>query len=74
MTIQHIEKQALKLDVNSRAKLASALLSSLDDLSESENEKLWAEEALLRHNEMIKDKTKAKPAKLVLKNARARIK
>ncbi len=74
MTIQHIEKQALKLDVNSRAKLASALLSSLDDLSESENEKLWAEEALLRHEDMVKGKSKSKPANLVFKNARARIK
>jgi len=74
MTIQHIEKQALKLDVNSRAKLASALLSSLDDLSESENEKLWGEEALSRHDEMSKGKVKAKPANLVFKDARARLK
>jgi len=74
MTVQHIEKQALKLDVNSRARLASALLSSLDDLSESENEKLWAEESLLRHEEMIKGKAKSKPADLVFKNARARLK
>ncbi len=74
MTVLHIEKQALKLDVNSRARLASALLSSLDNLSESENEKLWAEEALLRHADMIKGKAKSKPADLVFKNARTRLK
>jgi len=39
MTVLDIKKQALKLNVNSRAMLASALLSSHDDLSESENEK-----------------------------------
>jgi len=54
--------------------LASALLSSLDDLSESENEKLWGKEALSRHDEMIKGKVKAKPANLVFKDARARLK
>ena len=49
MTVQNIEKQLMKLDANSRAKLASRLLSSLDNLSEDENEKLWAQEALRRH-------------------------
>lgn len=74
MTVQHIKKEALKLDVTSRAKLASALLSSLDDLSESENEKLWAEESLSRHSDMIKGKVKSKPADLVFKNARTQLK
>ena len=74
MTIQNIQKQVLKLDANSRAKLASVLLSSLENLSEAENEKLWAEEALHRHEDMVKGKVKSKPADLVFKNARARLK
>lgn len=45
MTVQNIEKELLGLDLKSRAKLASKLLQSLDDLSESEIEKLWVEEA-----------------------------
>ncbi len=74
MTIQNIEKQLMKLDTTSRAKLASILLSSLDDLSVAENEKLWAEEALRRHNDLMKGNAKSKPADVVFKNARARLK
>ncbi len=74
MTVQHIEKQVLKLNANSRARLASVLLSSLDNLSEEENEKLWAEEALRRHEAMVKGKAKSKPAAVVFKNAHARLK
>jgi len=73
MTVQNIQKQVLKLNINSRAELASVLLSSLDNLSEEENEKLWAEEALRRHEEMVKGKTKSKSADVVFKNARARL-
>jgi hypothetical protein len=74
MTVQQIEKQVLKLDVNSRAKLASKLLSSLEDLSDLENEKLWAEEALRRHIELSGSKTKARTAAGVFRNAKMRLK
>jgi hypothetical protein len=74
MTVQQIEKQVLKLDANSRAKLASKLLSSLDELSDVENEKLWAEEAMRRHNELIGSKAKSRSAEVVFKNARTRLK
>jgi Putative addiction module component len=74
MTIQRIEKEIMKLDSNSRAKLASRLLSSLDELSEDENEKLWAEEALRRHEDLLRGKAKSRPAGAVLRNARARLK
>ncbi|MDI6766936.1 MAG: addiction module protein [Bacteroidota bacterium] len=67
MTVQQIEKQVLKLDANSRAKLASKLLSSLDELSDVENEKLWAEEAVHRHKELSSGKSKS--AEVVFKNA-----
>lgn len=74
MTIHTIEKQLMKLDVNARAKLARTLLSSLDDLSDAENEKLWAEEALKRHNGINEGKTKTRSAEIVLKTARGRLK
>jgi hypothetical protein len=74
MTIQTIEKQLMKLDANARAKLASVLLSSLDDLSDAENEKLWAAQAYKRHNDIIKGKTKTRSSESVLKTARGRLK
>ncbi|MDI6766371.1 MAG: addiction module protein [Bacteroidota bacterium] len=74
MTVQQIEKQVLKLDANTRAKLASKLLSSLDELTEVENEKLWAEEAMRRHNELLSGKAKSRSSELVFKNARTRLK
>ena len=74
MTVQHIEKQLLKLKPNSRAKIASRLLSSLDELSEVENEKLWAQEALRRHEDLLQGKAKSRSAEVVLKNARAHLK
>jgi putative addiction module component (TIGR02574 family) len=41
-------QQALNLDVRDRATLAERLLASLDDLTEPEAERLWAEEAQRR--------------------------
>ena len=40
MDVQNIEKQIMELDINSREKLASKFLQSLEELSESEIEKL----------------------------------
>ena len=74
MTVQHIEKQLLKLDANSRAKLASKLLSSLDELSEEENEKIWAQEAFRRHKDLVRGKAKSLSIDVALKSARAQLK
>lgn len=74
MTIQSIEKQLLKLDAATRAKLASALLSSLDDLTDTENDKLWTEEAFKRHNDIVKGRTKPRSSEGVMKTARGRLK
>jgi hypothetical protein len=73
MTARQIEKQLLKLDVRSRAKLAEKLLSSLDELSDAENERLWAEEARRRHEELANGKGKSRPAHEVFRIARARL-
>lgn len=44
-------RNALSLDVRDRATLAERLLASLDELSEEEAERLWAEEAQRRLDE-----------------------
>ena len=74
MTVKEIEKHLLQLDVRSRARLAEKLLHSLDELSEEENERLWAQEALRRHRELSKGKSKSIPSTDVIREARARLK
>jgi hypothetical protein len=74
MTIKNIEKKVLGLNAKSRAKLANKLLSSLEDLSEEEIEKLWAEESLRRDEELNSGKVKSRPVEEVFKAARKRFK
>jgi hypothetical protein len=52
LTIDELKREALRLDVSSRADLARQLLESLDDLPESEVRSLWLEEAERRHVQM----------------------
>ena len=47
-----IRRQALSLPPEQRAQLAKQLLSSLDELSETEIEQLWYQEATRRAAEM----------------------
>jgi len=74
MTVKNIEKKVLELNAKSRSKLANKLLSSLEDLSETEIEKLWVEESLRRNEEVSKGKVKLRSAEDVFKNACARFK
>ena len=73
MTAKEIEKQLLKLAPRARAKLAKKLLHSLEELSDAENEQLWAQEALRRHEELAGGKTKGRPAEEVFRDAQARL-
>ena len=73
MSLEEIELEALKLNPSSRAKLAERLLQSLEDLSEEENEKLWAGEALRRHEEIDSGAAKARPGEDVFRDARSRL-
>ena len=52
MSIEELETEALRLDPKARARLAGKLLESLENLSEAENARLWAEEAQRRDAEM----------------------
>jgi Putative addiction module component len=74
MTVQHITRQLMKLNANSRAKLACKLLLRLDELSVEENEKLWAQEAFRRHEDLLQGVAKSRSADVALKSARAQLK
>jgi len=50
--LDDILRDALELDTDQRATLAERLLASLDHLPEAETEKLWAEEAQRRRNDL----------------------
>jgi len=73
MSLEKLESEALKLKPSSRAKLAEKLLESLDVLSDEENERLWAQEALRRHEEIETGAVKTRSGKSVFRNARSRL-
>ena len=73
MTLEELEAEALKLNPNSRAKLATKLLASLEVLSDAEIERLWNVEALRRNEELDKGTAAVRPAEDVIRNARARL-
>jgi len=73
MSLEEIENEVLKLSPDFRAKLAMKLLNSLEDLSEEENERLWAEEALHRHEQLEKGLAAERPAEEVFRDARSRL-
>ena len=73
MTARDVVAAALKLDLKQRAELAHKLLRSLDELSDEENEKLWAEEADRRAKELREGRSKEIPGHRVLAHARARL-
>jgi putative addiction module component (TIGR02574 family) len=62
-------KHALSLDVHDRAALAERLLASLEELSEEEAERLWAEEAQRRLEEYRAGRAKAVRAEEVHQKA-----
>ena len=74
MSINELEAEVLKLDPKARARLAGKLLKSLEDLSEEENARLWAEEAQRRDAEMDADPDSGIPAVDVFSEARAKLK
>ena len=70
--LKDIAAEALELPLNARAELASRLLESLDDLSEEENEQLWAQEAERRYAEYKAGRIEAVPAEEVFERLRSR--
>ena len=73
MTIKEIEAEIKKLDLKDRSALAKLIVESLDELTESEVEKLWAEEAERRLDEMEQGQVTEISAVDVIRRARDRI-
>jgi hypothetical protein len=71
MTIDELRREALGLDLPSRASLARDLLSSLDELSDAEVEQLWLPESQRRHNEAASGAVETVSADEALAKARA---
>lgn len=61
--LAEVLKSALSLEVRDRAALAEKLLLSLDELSEEEAERLWADEASRRLEEYRAGRAEAVQAK-----------
>ena len=73
MSLEELKDEAMKLAPEARAKLAHALLASLENLSEAEIELLWAAEALRRDGEIEAGQVSLRSADEVLKDARLRL-
>ena len=74
MSIDEIEATVLQLSPSDRARLAERLLESLDQPSDEENEKLWAEEAIRRGHQWDEDSTSGRDAAEVMRDALAKLK
>jgi hypothetical protein len=72
MTMNEVEAAALALDAPARAKLAEMLLRSLEDVAQEEIDRLWAEEALRRDEELDSGNATARDAEDVIRDLRAR--
>ena len=70
--LKDIAAEALDLPITARAELATRLLDSLDDLSEEENDQLWAREAERRYSEYKAGNIKSVPADEVFARLRSR--
>jgi hypothetical protein len=74
MSIDEIEATVLQLAPSDRARLAERLLESLDQLSDEENERLWADEAIRRDHELDEGPTSGRDAAQVMRDALANLK
>ena len=73
VTHDELEVELQKLDPRERARLAAALLNSLEELSDDENARLWAEEAERRHDGLLVDNTLRQSAMDVFREIRERL-
>jgi putative addiction module component (TIGR02574 family) len=70
---RQLESKALKLPRKNRARLAQRLISSLDQETDVDTEKLWREEAERRLAELKSGKVTGIPAERVIRKARSAI-
>ena len=71
MNLPELEREVLKLPPEERARLAEALLESLDALSAEETRRLWIEEA--RQRDSTFDASSARQADEIFRVARERL-
>lgn len=71
-TIESIERAALQLRPDARAKLAHSLVESLGDLSQAQLDTLWLDEAEWRDQEMESGKVKGVPGEEVFSRIEAK--
>jgi len=74
MSTEELEIEALKLAPRDRARLAEKLLRSLENLTDEENARLWADEAQRRDEAWHANPSAVRSADDVLRDARARLK
>ena len=72
MSIDELEAEALKLKPEARARLAERLLDSLEDLSDEENARVWAEEAERRSAAWDANPSSGRSAEAVFRDAKLR--
>lgn len=73
MSIEELEAEALKLKPAARARLAERLLDSLENLSDEENARVWAEEAVRRSAAWDADSDSGRAADAVFATAKSRL-
>ena len=73
MSLIELEAEIRKLPLKERGALARRIVESLDELSESEIDALWTEEAEKRLDELEQGKAAEIPSEDVLKRALAAI-
>lgn len=66
-------EQALQLDVKERAELAQELISSLENLTPQEHERVWTEVAVRRALELKSGKVKGIPFEEVQRDVESRL-
>jgi hypothetical protein len=71
--LEKCEQRAKNLPLKERALLIKYLIEGLDDLDEQNLERLWVQEAVRRFKEFKVGNIKARPAKEVFCDARARL-
>ncbi|MCU1245810.1 MAG: addiction module component, family [Acidobacteria bacterium] len=72
--LKDLAAEVLDLPLAARADLASQLLDSLDDLSEEESDRLWAEEGRRRYDEYKAGRIDSIPAEELFARLRSRMK
>ena len=70
--LKEIEAEALHLTLDERAELAKTLLLSLEPPAEEDLERVWAEEAMRRYEEIESGKVEALDFDEVMKELRER--